>query len=353
LAFTKLGGAWTALVTPFGADGSIHWDEFERLVAFQADQGMTGVLPCGTTGECPTLNWEEHNAVVEAAVRASGDACLVMAGAGSNSTSEALRASRHAVDVGAQAILLVDCYYNGPSSLELRREYHGVVAAACPDTLIVPYIIPGRSGTAMAPEDLAILAEEHPNVRTVKEATGDLDRMAHTRGLVGDDFEIMSGDDGLTAAMMASEAIRADGVISVLSNVVPAPVSRMVQALAAGDPEGRRLADALDPLFDLVTVTVDNERTLRGQAVTVKDKFRNPLAVKTLMRGLGMISGHCRRPLGKMTASGVDVVRSVARAAWQDHPEFLMPIQAAFGVDLAARLDDDALWASLAYPATT
>lgn len=345
-----LEGAWTALVTPFAADGSVAWDEFERLVQFQIDQGITGLLPTGTTGESPTLTWAEHNHVIDAVLRLRGDRCYVLAGTGSNSTWEALRASQHAAEAGAEGVLLVDCYYNGPSSLELRREYHGVVAAACPDTLIVPYIIPGRSGTAMSPEDLAVLAHDHPNVRAVKEATGDLDRMAATRALVGTDFSIMSGDDNLTPAMMSDEAIGASGVISVMSNVAPAAIEAMTRAFLAGDTEeGSRLAAALEPLFGIVTVVAENTRTLGDRTLAVKDKFRNPLAVKTLMQALGMVSHGSRQPLGKMTHAGVEIVRAAARAVWANAPEILLPIGQAFDVSVAERLDDDALWSSLAY----
>ena len=346
---TRFEGAWTALVTPFTAEDEIHWPELERLLRFQTAQGITGLVPTGTTGESPTLDWDEHYAVIEATVRVSRGDCFVLAGTGSNSTREALQGSRHAAEAGAQAVLLVDCYYNGPSSLELRREYHGVIAEACPDTLIVPYIIPGRSGTALAVEDLAMLAHEHPNVRAVKEATGDLQRMARTRALLGDDFGILSGDDNLTPAMMADRAIRANGVVSVVANVAPAAVEAMARAFAAGEAvEGQRLAAALEPLFNIVTVAVDDTRSLRGQTLTVRDKFRNPVGIKTLMRGLGMVSGGCRRPLGRMTLRGVEVVRSAARAVWKANPGILRPIEAVFDVSLAERIEDDALWASLA-----
>ncbi|MFW6163393.1 MAG: 4-hydroxy-tetrahydrodipicolinate synthase [Planctomycetota bacterium] len=346
----RLDGAWTALVTPFRPDGEIDWAEFERLVEFQIAQGITGLLPCGTTGESPTLDWDEHNAVIDKVIELGGDRCGVLAGTGSNSTDEALRASQHAVAAGADAVLLVDCYYNGPSSLELRREYHGAIAAACPEALIVPYVIPGRSGCALAPEDLALLAEDYPNVRSVKEATGDLDRMARTRQLCGDDFDLMSGDDNMTPRMMTDPNIQADGVISVVANVVPAAVETMCRAFLGGRlDEGQRLAQALAPLFDIVTVTVQDTRTVRGRERRVRDKFRNPLAVKTLMSGLGMIGGGCRRPLGRMTRAGVEVVRAAARTLWSANPDVLRPIEGAFDTDIAARLDDDARWNGLAY----
>ena len=352
MVLRRLDGAWTALVTPFAQGGEIDWAEFARLVTFQIDQGITGLLPCGTTGESPTLDWAEHNGAIDRVLSLREGRCFVLAGTGSNSTAEALRASRHAVEAGADAVLLVDCYYNGPSSLELRREYHGAIAAACPTALIVPYVIPGRSGTALEPEDLAILADEFPNLRSVKEATGDLERMARTRALCGDDFDILSGDDNLTAAMMTDPAIRADGVISVASNVVPAAIERMCRALAEGRrDEGQALAAGLAPLFDIVSVAVENIRVVRGRELPVLDKFRNPLAIKTLMRGLGMIAGGCRRPLGRMSEAGVEVVRAAARAVWAASPDILRPIEPACGVAIGERLADDALWAALAYAA--
>jgi 4-hydroxy-tetrahydrodipicolinate synthase len=347
----RFEGAWTALVTPFTPQGAIHWDELARLVRFQLDQGITGLVPVGTTGESPTLDWDEHNHVIDTALRLRTDRCCVLAGTGSNSTAEALRASQHAAASGAEAVLLVDCYYNGPSSLELRREYHAAVAAACPETFIVPYVIPGRSGTALAAEDLAILARQYPNIRCVKEATGDLERMARTRTLVGENFDIMSGDDNMTPTMMTDRRIGGSGVVSVVSNVVPGAIEAMTRAfLASNADEGNRLATALEPLFGIVTVVADDTRVIDGHSYTVKDKFRNPLGIKTLMQGLGMISAGCRRPLGKMTPAGVETVRAAARTVWSSSPEVLQPIEEAFGVAIGQRLADDGIWASLAYP---
>jgi len=347
----RFEGAWTALVTPFTPEGAVDWPGLERLVSFQVQQGITGLVPTGTTGESPTLDWREHNQVIETTIRLHGGKCFVLAGTGSNSTDEALQGSRHALEAGADGVLLVDCYYNGPSSLELRCEYHAVIAEACRDALVVPYVIPARTGTALSVEDLAILAQEHPNVRAVKEATGDLPRMALTRSLCGEDFDILSGDDNLTPATMTDPAIRASGVVSVVSNLAPAAVEAMARAFLAGrTDEGRRLAAALEPLFNVVTVTTDNPRSLRGQKLTVRDKFRNPLPVKTLLRGLGMVGASCRRPLGLMTPGGVRIVRSAAQAVWKSNPEILRPIEAAFGVSLDERLQDDRLWASLASP---
>jgi len=347
----SFAGAHTALVTPFLPSGLVDWAGYEKNVTFQVDQGITGLLPTGTTGESPTLSWEEHDRVIEDAIKVSAGRCRVIAGTGSNSTAEALRGSKHAAEAGADALLLVDCYYNGPSTLELRREYHGTVAAVCPQCTVIPYIIPGRSGTAMAPEDLAILAHQYPNVTAVKEATGDVERMADTRGLVGDEFDILSGDDGITLQIMLDPRIRAQGVVSVISNVAPAAVSQMVGAARDGDAaRAMEIGSALELLFDIVTVSAEDERTMPdGSVRMVRDKFRNPLGVKTLMSGLGMPAGPPRPPLGRMTQNGLAIVRHAARTTWQNAPWILEPIGDAYGVDVGRRIDDDGCWQGLTY----
>lgn len=344
-------GVWTALATPFTDDGKLNREAFEKLVNFQIAEGITGIVPAGTTGESPTLDWNEHNHVIEDGVKFARGRVGVLAGTGSNSTHEAIDATRHAADAGVSAVLVVDCYYNGPSSLELRTEYYEKIAAAVPAIPIVPYIIPGRCGTEMNAADLAILHLTQPKrFPAVKSATGNLERMRQDRALGGATLAIMSGDDDLTLAMMRDAAIGASGVISVMSNIVPGPLSKMVALQKSGDSAGADvLAGKLAPLFRLVTCKVSATRTLpSGKSVTVEDKFRNPSAVKTMMAGLGMLVGPCRAPLGKMTKNAVEVCREALRDVHTKSPEILAPIEAAYGVKIGARLSDDAVWAKLA-----
>ncbi len=342
MARIKIDGGWTALVTPFTEDGSVDWKGFEKNIKFQIAEGISGILAVGTSGESPTLNWEEHNEVIKQASILAKDKCHSMAGSGSNCTNEALQASEEAVRAGTDSILLVDCYYNGPSSLELREEYHGVVAKNFPETTVVPYIIPGRTGTAMGAVDMAILAQTHPNVSAVKEATGDIKRMIKTRELTGENFDIVSGDDDMTFEMMENSQVKASGVISVISNIVPAAVEKMCRHILNGDiEEGRRIRDALEPLFSIVTVKCSNERVLKnGETIIVEDKFRNPLAIKTLMNMLGMPAGLCRRPLGKMTSAGIKIVKSAVQTVWDKNPEVLRPIEETYKVDINKRLEE-------------
>lgn len=351
MAVARFEGAWTAMVTPFKADSSVDWEGFRQNVEFQVSQGITGILPVGTTGESPSLDWKEHEEVIDQAIEFNRDRAKVLAGTGSNSTAEAMEGSRHAIHNGADAVLLVDCYYNGPSSLELRKEYYEAVLDAIPGVHVVPYVIPGRTGCELSVEDLAILAGKYPGVHAVKEATGSLDRMRKTRSVCGSDFQIMSGDDDITTKMMTDQAIRATGVISVITNVIPKAVERLTRALLSGNTqEGLKLQEELAPLFGIVTVKAENTRQLpNGSTVTIVDKFRNPLAVKTLMNGLGMPAGPCRRPLGKMTAAGVKIVRAAAQEAFRRNPSHLKPIEDAFGVKIDKRLADDRIWSALIY----
>ena len=327
-------------------DGSVNYDGLDRLLDFQIENGIQGIIAVGTTGESPTLLWEEHNEVIERTCNKTSEKCLSVAGTGSNSTRETLAGTAHAAHSGADAVLLVDPYYNGPSSLEIRREYVEPVAKQFPHLQVIPYIIPGRTGTMMQVEDLAILAGDYENVSAVKEATGDYENMAKTRRLCGDTFEILSGDDDKTVEMMKRGDIRASGVISVMSNVVPSGIHRMTEFLNAGDYESAdKLAGNMQPFFGMVGVSID-ERTAHG---TVQCKFRNPLPVKTLMNVLGMPAGPCRAPLGKMTRAGLDCVVTAARQVYENDPDLLSPIGEFFGVDVESRLHDTSVYDDLIY----
>jgi 4-hydroxy-tetrahydrodipicolinate synthase len=336
----QLEGCWTALVTPFTKKGTVDLEGLRKNVNFQIAGGAK-LVPTGTTGESPTVDWKEHNQIIEEVVKLAKGRTHVMAGTGSNSTQEALRGTKHAVEVGAEAALLMDCYYNGPSTFELRTEYYEVVANEFRKTFITPYIIPGRTGTQLEVEDLAILQRHCKNVRAVKEATGDLERMAKTRRLLGDGFDILSGDDDVTWAMMTRKDIKAQGVVSVISNIVPGAVTEMCAALSKGDmAKGKALAEALDPLFKIVTVKTVEEY----EGFQVPCKFRNPSAIKTLMRGLGMPAGPCRPPLGKMTPTATQVVRQAIRTVYELNREVLTPLQDFYKIDLEERIYQDEYW---------
>ncbi|MFP4159911.1 MAG: 4-hydroxy-tetrahydrodipicolinate synthase [Desulfobacterales bacterium] len=338
-------GCYTALITPFDENG-INEAGLEKLVSFQIESGITGILAVGTTGESPTLDWNEHIRVIDLIASNTRTKCTCIAGTGSNNTAETLEATKHAVKSGCEAVLLVDPYYNGPSSLEIRREYVTPVAASFPETTIIPYIIPGRTGAQMFPEDLAILFREYKNVSCVKEATASLDNMRRTRECCGGDYLILSGDDGITYDMMADPDIRGGGAISVMSNIVPGAVCEMVKSMLDGDTAAAgKSFENLKPLFDLVTVKT-TEKTPFGE---VTCRARNPVPVKALMQVLGMPSGPCRRPLGKMTRSGLEAVLGAARKVQKNAPQVFAPAADFFGIDIEQRLNDPKYAEGLAY----
>lgn len=342
-------GALTALITPFDEHHIVDWKGLDRLIEFQVSQGISGIVPVGTTGESATLNEREHCQIISRSIEFKDT--FVLAGCGSNCTQEALDYYvRQVSSDGGKAILMVDCYYNGPSSLELRNEYYAVIAKAYPDLTIVPYIIPGRTGCVLFPEDLALLNQYFPNICAVKEATGDLARMRKTRAFTSPEFQIFSGDDDKTFEMMTDPTINSCGVISVVSNIAPFAVQEMCKAILRKDlATAETIRSKLQPLFGLVTVLGQRQVEIKGSISIFTDKFRNPLPIKTAMNALGMPSGPCRQPLGKMSEAGLQKVRQVLASVWELDPGILMPIQYFFRVSISDRLADDAIWEKLAY----
>lgn len=332
---TTFSGCYTALITPMKNNQQVDYEGLQQLVDFQIESEVKGILAVGTTGESPTLSWNDHSKVIEKVHEFSSERCRTLAGTGSNSTAEAIEGTEHAKSAGITAVLLVDPYYNGPSSLEIRREYIEPIACKFPEMQIIPYIIPGRTGCQLLPQDIAILHQQYPNVCCVKEATGDLKNMELTRKLCGEDFDILSGDDDKTYTIMTSSDIQASGVISVISNIVPRAIVDMSHYILDGNNRAAAVIQhALQPLLNIVTVKT-TEQTPYGP---VACKARNPLAIKTLMNILGMPSGPCRQPLGKMTRNGVDIVLVTARKIWETNPQILRPIEQQFDVKLSDRL---------------
>lgn len=339
-------GCYTALITPMLGNYEIDLEGLETLVEFQISQGVNGILAVGTTGESATLDSEEHTAVTKRVYARCVARSTVIAGTGCNCTRKAMENTRKAYDIGVRAVLLVDPYYNGPSSLEIRREYIAPIAEKFPELQIIPYVIPGRTGTQLLPQDIAILHRQYPNVQTVKESTGDFENMKLIRRLCGENFYILSGDDDKTFKMMTNMEIKASGVVSVVSNIAPAAVQKMASLILEGkNDEAKNLCDKLNPLFQIVTVKT-TEETPFGNAIV---KARNPLPCKTLMNILGMPAGPLRPPLGKMTKKGLEVVLKAAREVYEKNPEILEPVEEFFDVDLSERLYNEKFWKGLTY----
>ncbi len=278
----SFAGTHTALVTPF-RDGNFDTAAFQSLIEAQIAAGITGIIPVGTTGESPTLDHEEHLKVIEVAVQTAAGRCQVIAGTGSNSTSEAVTLTQAAEKLGANAALLVAPYYNKPSQEGLYRHFAAIAQAV--KIPLVLYSIPGRCGIEIGVETTLRLAKDFPNIHAIKEAGGSVERVNQLRAALPEDFEILSGDDSLTLPFMSVGAV---GVISVATNVIPAEVATMVRHQLAGE-SAKALAIHLKyyPLF--------------------KDLFiePNPVPVKFALARLGRMTTDVRLPLCEMSAANV------------------------------------------------
>lgn len=278
-------GVTVAIVTPFRG-GEIDWDDLARLVDWHCEQGTDALAPCGTTGESPTLTHDENERVVAFVCERARGRLKVMAGTGSNSTSEAIRMTKAAKKAGANGTLQVGPYYNKPTQEGYLRHFAAIAEAT--DLPIVVYNIPGRTGSEIAAETIARMAEKCPTIVAVKEATGKLDMASQVAALC--DVTILSGDDSLTLPIMS---IGGKGVVSVVGNIVPRDMMALVKAFAAGKiDEAQKWHRKLFPLCrDMLSVAT------------------NPIPVKTAMKLLGRGTGEMRLPMCPMDSAGEAKVR--------------------------------------------
>jgi 4-hydroxy-tetrahydrodipicolinate synthase len=292
MSFPSFVGAHTALITPFQEDGSLDEAALTRLVESQIAAGISGVIPVGTTGESPTLSHEEHAKVIEITVKAAAKRILVIAGTGSNATTEAVELTKEAEKLGADASLQVAPYYNKPSAEGLYRHFRKVAdSVAIP---IVLYSIPGRCGIEIPVSVVVRLAADCPNIVAIKEAGGSVERVNQLRAALPETFQILSGDDSLTLPFMASGAV---GVISVASNIIPTEVQGLVESFLQGDlTKAQELHARYYPLF--------------------RDLFiePNPVPIKTALAAKAICGGNVRLPLCEMTDTNRDVLMKTLRS---------------------------------------
>jgi 4-hydroxy-tetrahydrodipicolinate synthase len=280
-------GAFTALVTPF-RNGELDVEALEGLVEFQIQQGINGLVPCGTTGESPTLSEEEDRIVIETVVRVTNGRVPVVAGTGSNSTGMAIKYTRMAEEAGADGSLQVAPYYNKPTQEGLFRHFASIAEST--SLPLVLYNIPGRTNVTINAETVAQLAEI-PNIVGIKESTLSMNMTSDIRRLCGEEFDILSGDDPVTLPLMALGGV---GVISVASNIAPGAVSEMVEAMNSGDlARGRELHYRLLPLIRALSVET------------------NPIPVKAAASLLGLCSDELRLPLVPMSGDNLRRLQEV------------------------------------------
>jgi 4-hydroxy-tetrahydrodipicolinate synthase len=279
-------GSLVAMVTPFN-DGRVDEAKLRELVEFHVANGTDGLVPCGTTGESPTLTHEEHKRVVEIVIQQARDRIPVVAGTGSNSTAEAIELTHHAAEAGAAGALLVTPYYNRPTQQGLYAHFRAI-AQAVPDLPLIVYNIQGRTAVNVETETLARLAEI-PNIVGVKEASGSLDQMTAVILACRSDFTVLSGDDNLTLPLMS---VGGRGVISVVANFLAREVADVTHAALEGDwKRARDLHLKLYPVCKAMFIET------------------NPIPVKEAMAMLGMIRAEWRLPMCAMTPANREKLR--------------------------------------------
>ena len=282
-------GVFTAVVTPFREDESVDEGTLRRLIDFNIEGGVTGIVPCGTTGESPTLSHPEHDHVIELTVEHVDRRVPVIAGTGSNCTREAIRLSRHAEESGVDGVLLVNPYYNKPTQEGLYRHFRAIA-----DSVGIPcvvYNIKGRTGVNVETVTLMRLIDDCDNIVGVKEASGDINQIREVIQQSPDDFSVLSGDDNITLELIRSGG---HGVVSVASNLVPDRMVALVQAGLAGDFEtAEAIEQELSPLFEAEFVET------------------NPIPIKYMLSLKGMCQEVYRLPMCELRPENRVRVRRV------------------------------------------
>ena len=282
-------GAITAIVTPFAEDGEFDEASMRGLVDFQVENKIEGIVPCGTTGESPTLEHEEHKKVVQTVIDAANGKTKVIAGAGSNSTKHAVELTKLAADLGADATLHVSPYYNKPTQEGLFRHFSEIAKAA--DIPVVVYNIKGRTAINIETATLARLAKEHSNIAAVKEASGDINQMQDVLNTLPKEFDVLSGDDKMTFPLMK---IGGKGVISVASNIIPAEVRELTEYALKGEMQkAEEMHNKLLPLFEGLFVET------------------NPIPIKAALAMKGRIKESYRLPMCEMQAENKEKLKKL------------------------------------------
>ncbi len=280
-------GSYVAIVTPF-KNGKVDTQALRELIEFQIAEGTQGIVPCGTTGESATLSHEEHDEVISLTVEVCKGKAKVLAGTGSNSTREAIELTQHAQKAGADGALLITPYYNKPSQEGLYQHFTAIAKET--DLPIVLYNVPSRTAVDMVPETVQRLAEQK-NIVGIKEASGSLSAVSRIVDFCGNDFSVLSGDDGLLWPILA---VGGKGVISVTANILPGKMAQLCKAASARE--------------------MDRARALHYELRKINDVLfieTNPVPVKTALSLMGKIDGELRPPLSPLSTDNLETLKSV------------------------------------------
>lgn len=282
-------GSFVAVVTPF-KNNRVDVEKLKELVEFHIKKGTSGIVPCGTTGESPTLSHEEHRVVIETVVKTVNGRIKVIAGTGSNNTNEAIELTRFAKEVGADGCLVITPYYNKPTQNGLYLHFKKIAETV--DVPIIMYNVPGRTGINMLPSTAAKLSKIK-NIIGIKEASGNITQISQIVRECVEEFDVLSGDDAMTFPILA---VGGKGVISVAANIAPAEVAGLVEAFNKGDiDKSRKMHLKMLPLFEAMFYET------------------NPIPVKTSMNLMGMISDEIRLPLCKMSEENLKKLKTTLK----------------------------------------
>ncbi len=337
-------GCYVDMVTPFTDCDAVDLGGLRRNIDFVASQGVAGLLLVGTAGESSVLSEEEHTLILKKGIEYITESDVsVLAGTGSNSLREAGHYTKKAQEFGYEGVVVVTPYYNNPPSLYIYNYYLLPLALEFKRLKIFPYIDSMRTGTTLSPEDMTSLDERTGNLCGIVWAEKQAEiELLEVRKKARSDFEIFVAKEDILSGVMADKEIRARGIFSVLANIFPGPVQKMVQSMKYGDNAfAKKSENALSPFYDIIEVA--QQRKINDKNI-ITDYFPVPVTIKVMMSILGMPSGHCRPPLGKMTNNALCKIKDVMQVAVRENYWLFKPIEKFYEVDVIARINNPELW---------
>ncbi len=341
-------GCYVDMITPFTECDAVDLGGIKRNLDFVISQGVAGVLLVGTAGESSVISEEEHTLILKEGISyVSGSDVSVLAGTGSNSLREADYYTKKAQEFGYEGVVVVTPYYNNPPSLYIYNYYLLPLAMNFKRLKIFPYIDSRRTGTTLSPEDMRSLDEKTGNLCGIVWAEQQAEiELLEVRKKARSDFEIFVAKESILSGVMPDRKIGARGIFSVLANIFPGPVQKMTESMKCGDNNlASQIEKALTPFYEVMEVSQQRNKNGNGNgSKIVTDYFPIPTTIKAMMSVLGMPSGECRPPLGKMTSDALSQIERVMKKAVSENYWLFKPIEDFYEVDVRGRINNSALW---------
>ncbi len=336
-------GCYVDMITPFTECDAVDLGGLKRNLEFLVSQGVAGVLLVGTAGESTVLDEEEHTLILEKGIEYAGKSDVsLLAGTGSNSLREAEIYTKKAQNFGYEGTVVVTPYYNNPPSLYIYNYYLLPLALRFKRLKIFPYIDSKRTGTTLSPEDMRSLDERTGNLCGIIWAGEKVEmELKGVRKKARSDFEIFVAREDILSNVMRDKSIGVRGVFSTLANIFPGPVQEMTYNMKYEHGSCKKIEEALSPFYEVIEVV--QERKINGDSI-ITDSFPVPIAIKTMMSILGMPSGSCRPPLGKMTSEALSQVKNILQKAVKENYWMFKPIEDFYEVDVVERVNNPKLW---------